>query len=498
MSQARTTLLVFLSVCLYLGWISASRVFLGDNDEGIYMDAALRILHGQMPYKDFFTFSGPGSFFLTAASFRIFGITLAAARIPMIFDLALLTSCVCWLTWKLSGPAAALTAALAFVSFETLWNGVLVNHRWDSSAWMTLAATLVFYALDRLNETDTDRNKSTAACAAAGVAATVAVFCTPPVALAGAALGACLLFAGKKLAAAFLAGIAAASVLGAGLLASRGALGPMIRSMGWTTANYTIANHTSYGWIIGGYRQLFHALSPGEAIVTSLVLVFITLPATLPFVSAIWLSRRPPMKIVALLTSGAALLLSSYPRWDLIHLNYVAALFYVLAASLIWNFRFRRIVAITALIAAASCLGINARQRLSEPSRMTMLGAAHGPASDLQTVAMLQRQVRPADTLFVFPYRPIVYFLTLARNPTRYSFLQPGMFPESDVRRALEELQSEPPHWMVYMDIPDSEFLRIWPGSDPSRMHMTGIESFIHERYRRVDQSSDFQLLELK
>ena len=69
-------MVVFLSVCLYLGWISASRVFLdGDNDEGIYMDAALRILHGQMPYKDFFAFSGPGSFFLTAASSRIFGIT---------------------------------------------------------------------------------------------------------------------------------------------------------------------------------------------------------------------------------------------------------------------------------------------------------------------------------------------------------------------------------------------------------------------------------------
>jgi hypothetical protein len=51
---------------------------------------------------------------------------------------------------------------------------------------------------------------------------------------------------------------------------------------------------------------------------------------------------------------------------------------------------------------------------------------------------------------------------------------------------------------MVYMDIPDSEFLRIWPGSDPSRMRMSGIESFIRERYRKVDQSSDFQLLELR
>src|SRR5580698_351489 len=102
MVRVRSIAFVFLSVCLYLGWISGSRVFFsGDNDEGIYMDAGLRILHGQMPYKDFFSLSGPGSFFLTAASYHIFGLTLAAARAQAIFDLALLTASVCWLTWKL-------------------------------------------------------------------------------------------------------------------------------------------------------------------------------------------------------------------------------------------------------------------------------------------------------------------------------------------------------------------------------------------------------------
>lgn len=494
MTRFGTILLVFLSVCLYLGWISAARVFLNYNDEGIYTDAALRILHGQMPYKDFFTFNGPGSFFVTAASFRVFGITMAAARIPAIFDVALLTSCVCWLTWKLSGGAAGIVAALAFVSFETLWQGVLVNHRWDSSAWMTLAATLVFFAVD--HDAPALR-KSVVACAVAGFAATLAVFCTPPVAFAGAVLGACLLFAEKKLAAAFLGGVTVASALGAALLASHGALVPMIRSMRWNLDNYALANHAPYGWIIGGYRHLFEALSPGQALVTALVLVFITLPASLPFFSAIWLSKRPPANVVVLLASGAALILSSYPRWDLIHLNYVAALFYPLAASLIWSSRFQKVIAITVLIAAASCLGINARLRLSEPSRITMLGTVHGPPADLQTMAMLE-QVRPTDTLFVFPYRPIIYFLTLARNPTRYSFLQAGMFPKSDVRQALAELETEPPRWIVYMDVPDSEIFRIWPGSDPTRMRMPGIESFIRERYEKVDQSSDFQLLGLK
>ena len=94
---------------------------------------------------------------------------------------------------------------------------------------------------------------------------------------------------------------------------------------------------------------------------------------------------------------------------------------------------------------------------------MTMLGAAHGPAAGLQTMAMLQQQVRPSDTLFVFPYRPMVYFLTLARNPTRYSFLQPGMFPESDAQRAasLDGLYGYPrfgvpPHLARKRSLPDA------------------------------------------
>ena len=306
---------------------------------------------------------------------------------------------------------------------------------------MTLAATLVFYALDRLEVPEPDQWRSVLACASAGGAAALAVFCTPPVAIAAAALGVCLLFSKKELAVPFAGGIAVVAAIEAGALAYQGALGPMIRSMRWTMANYSIANHTSYGWVIGGYGHLFHALSAREAIATALVLLFLTLPATLPFLSLLWLLKRAPKKIVALLACGAGLLLSTYPRWDLIHLTYVAAIFYVLAATLISYFRFRKLMVFFTLTAAVSCLGITAYQRWSEPSRMTRLGVVHGPPADLQALETLQQRVSPADTLFVFPYRPIFYFLTRARNPTRYSFLQPGMFPPTDAQQALAELR---------------------------------------------------------
>ena len=82
----------------------------------------------------------------------------------------------------------------------------------------------------------------------------------------------------------------------------------------------------------GGYANLIHGTSLLDTATTIVLLLFLTLPATLPFFSAIWLWKRPSMSVVILLATGAALVLSTYPRWDLNHLTWVSAPFYALAA----------------------------------------------------------------------------------------------------------------------------------------------------------------------
>src|SRR5512143_3906070 len=109
MSLTRRTGLVFLCTVAYIGWLAASRFVLVMNDEGIYLDGALRVFHGQMPYRDFFSITGPGTFALIAASFRLFGTTLLAARLPVVWDIGIITACLYWLASKLSN---SLTAAL--------------------------------------------------------------------------------------------------------------------------------------------------------------------------------------------------------------------------------------------------------------------------------------------------------------------------------------------------------------------------------------------------
>src|SRR6266567_8739555 len=66
--------LCFLYLCLFRRYSSL------EPDEGIVLQGAERILGGQVPYRDFFSFYTPGSFYLVAWLFRIFGDSFLVAR----------------------------------------------------------------------------------------------------------------------------------------------------------------------------------------------------------------------------------------------------------------------------------------------------------------------------------------------------------------------------------------------------------------------------------
>ncbi|HSP67161.1 MAG TPA: hypothetical protein VLN48_05510, partial [Bryobacteraceae bacterium] len=206
--------------------------------------------------------------------------------------------------------------------------------------------------------------------------------------------------------------------------------------------------------------------------------------------------------IVILLALGAALIFSTYPRWDVNHLTWVSAPFYALTAVWVagWSFRkaaaLRKAMALIVLFAGGSCLAVTIYSRLHETTRVTNLGSIHGHPADLDLLATIQARVTSADTLFVFPYRPLLYFVTDARNPTQYSFLQPGMFPDQDEAEALRQLNAHPPRWVFYSRVSPETYLLLWPNSDPRRLQMPRIETFLRQNYEERQQWGDLQLLE--
>src|SRR5229473_3879527 len=145
-----TPLLVFL---LSLGYLCAFvRYSSLEPDEGILLQGGQRILDGQIPYRDFFSFYTPGSFYLVAALFRVFGDSFVVARLSLAITGAacsvvtyLLARRVCSRTVSVFAAALATIAGVAY--------RFLVLHNWYS----TLLACLALYSAVRLLETRNPR-----------------------------------------------------------------------------------------------------------------------------------------------------------------------------------------------------------------------------------------------------------------------------------------------------------------------------------------------------
>jgi hypothetical protein len=93
---------------------------IGQYDESLILDGALRVLHGQLPYRDFYTLYGPGQFYVLAGVFHVFGVYAALGRVTYMATALASLFAIIRLQWLLDcrplfGPLAAF-AALVWVS----------------------------------------------------------------------------------------------------------------------------------------------------------------------------------------------------------------------------------------------------------------------------------------------------------------------------------------------------------------------------------------------
>src|SRR5215472_3972426 len=134
-------LLCFAYLCIPLRYSSL------EPDEGIVLLGAERVLHGQVPYRDFFTFYTPGSFYFLALLFRAFGDSFIVARA----SLAVAGALCSLLTYVLTRRVCSRRISLFVAALTTLVGTgfrFLVLHNWYS----TLLACLALYATLRFVE----------------------------------------------------------------------------------------------------------------------------------------------------------------------------------------------------------------------------------------------------------------------------------------------------------------------------------------------------------
>jgi len=485
---------MFVAVGAAVWWLWANRFFL-TLDEGIYLAGAERILRGQVPFRDFFVITGPGSFWIQAGILGLLGPTLRHARLSLVFDMALLTALVYWLTARLSGRNVALLVGAAFFALETrpLFR-LYVNHRWDSSAFALLAVAFVFAGTE---------NPRFVIFMAGGIAAAVAAWITPSL-LAVLILMWVWLLMVKELRRhcfPYLLGILSISLFATAVLFLQGALGPMFRDLLWTSRYYPAANAVPYGYgaiAPGGLRSILAGAQISASVARATGFLSVLLPVVLPLaVYAGWMARRlrrTPIdqheKLATLLMLASfGLVISTYPRWSADQLLFIAPIFYVLAGYLLSRVLTGRILRVATaglvLALAIASLSYSVLRVLSEPVIETRVGRLHAETSG-QSIIKLASRVRPGDSLFVYPYLPIVYFLTGGQNPTPYSFLQPGMMQAPDYETTLSALRAHPPQWIFYFGLSPATYHGIWPAADPRALELTPVDHFILSNYHPV------------
>ncbi|TAM82718.1 MAG: hypothetical protein EPN47_08665 [Acidobacteria bacterium] len=478
---------------MWLLW--ANRFFLS-LDEGIYLAGAERLLRGQVPYRDFFVITGPGSFWIQAGILGLLGPTLRNARLALVFDLAVLSAAVYWLTTRLAGRNFGLVVTTVFFALETrpLFR-LYVNHRWDSSAFAILAVVFVFAGTE---------NPCFQTFLAAGIAAAAATWITPSLLalLILLAIWTLLIKDLRRQTIPYLAGIMSVSLLAGGVLFFQGALAAMFRDLLWTSASYPAANRVPYGYGAidpGGLRAMFAGAEGAAFIARTTGMVAVLAPVVLPVAVYVgWMVRRLRRKEIDQCEKLAALLMlasfgfviSSYPRWSADQLLFIVPVFYVLAAYLLGQALTGRIVRVASgamvLGLAAAALSYSVLRVTSEPVIETHVGVVRAGASEQSIIRLAGARIKPGDTLFVYPYLPIVYFLTGTENPTPYSFLQPGMMQPADYNKALSSLRAHPPKWGLYFAFPLETYHGIWPAADPRGLNLTPVDHFILSNYHPV------------
>jgi hypothetical protein len=112
------------------------------------------------------------------------------------------------------------------------------------------------------------------------------------------------------------------------------------------------------------------------------------------------------------------------------------------------------------------------------------VGVVRVAPDQAEGVQKLLAAVRPGQSLYVHPYMPVHYFLTQARNPTRFSFLQPGMMTHHEEQQVLSELQADPPQWLMYLHLRREEFLRVFPRATALDSRFETLENWLDRNYR--------------
>jgi 4-amino-4-deoxy-L-arabinose transferase-like glycosyltransferase len=429
------------------------RVGIDDLDEGYFAQQAVRVLHGQVPYREFATLYTPGLAYVHAGMFAVLGG-------PSLVEMRML--------------ALAARAGLALLLFA------LARPLMRNSFWAAAPALVLLLGLD-----DAPVRWEPHPGWLSTFFALLAVWCltfrpSPPWLLAaGLATAASYLF--KQNTGVF---ILAAVLLWSG---RRRFLVPLsafaVASVVWLVP---------LGLAVDGQLQqlavLVGAVNQGSLLSAPEPTLLIPLACA---AGGVWLVRRDSAPRLRLyLLTGTALFLTELPRMDTLHLMWSAPILLVLGAASLE--RLRPTVRVLSLAVVAVLLAPTVSSRLEYLAQpLTLLDGVEGPpqtVSELTGVVLdIQQRTQPGEPVFVYPTSPLLYELADRPNPTRFDHLNPGAATPDEIQQVIADLQQSNVRLVVISDFWQS----VWGPPGPN----APLEEWLKAHYAEVARDGPYRVL---
>jgi hypothetical protein len=426
--------------------VEASQLHTGidDLDEGYFAQQAVRVLHGQVPYRDFETLYSPGLAYVHAGLFALLnGPSLLGMRA---------------LAWLARGATCLLLYALARPLVRNPWWAIVPGLvlliglddapvRWEPHpGWLsTVFALVAMWLMTRRQPLLT-------------------------------ALAAAAAFAFKQNTGVYILAAALAWCWFTHQSWRRVLIAFMAPTLVWVAPLALIAHDhlASMAVLVGAVNQSGLFSAPEPTIVIPLAAI----------VGGVWLLRRDSQPYLRwYLLGGLAVFLTEFPRMDTLHLMWSTPPLLVL--GIVALERAPRLLTPVALLAVGLLLWPTISDRVvyvGDTDQQTQT------ADELeQTVADIQQRTAEGEPIFVYPTSPLLYVLANRPNPTRFDHLNPGAATSSQIDTVIADLQHANVRVLVVSDF----WKDVWgpPGANAP------LEAWIDAHFREVARHGAYRVL---